>query len=234
MTGDAAVDALLGEIVVDWTDAGVLGELCQLVRTVWRTNVDRYEPTRLGDDAMSLGVQSSRNVCNLAVRRLAATPDVRARDTKTLEIEYSGRTLHTGKIPSRSRSWEVSSVNWSVSEVRTSSAEINSKVYLPVSGTLFDGSAALPGQPVNPRALRRLMMVWQGFDDGSTRSWLGFPRLGDDPWFGVRLIDDGSGGRGSVPAADRTPAPPAPDFDSMREPTVDLVRRRSPAKRPSS
>lgn len=53
---DAAARALLDELVVSWTNGGALGVLRELVPAVWRRNVDRYEPVRLGDDAVSLGV----------------------------------------------------------------------------------------------------------------------------------------------------------------------------------
>ncbi|MQA16994.1 MAG: hypothetical protein GEV09_23540 [Pseudonocardiaceae bacterium] len=230
MIEDAAARALLDESVVEWTEGDVLGPLCEVVRTVWRTNVDRYEPVKLGDDAVSIGVQSSRNVCNLAVRRLATTPGVQARDAKTLVINYRGRVLHSGKIGSRSRSWDVSSVDWSLSDVRTTCAEANTKAYVPVEGTLFEGVGPVRGQPDDPRVLRHLLLVWQGFDDGSIRVWLGFPRLGTPPWFAVVLVDNGSGGRGGVPADGDSPVPPMPDFDSLDAPSVDIARR--PERKP--
>jgi hypothetical protein len=231
MIEDAAARALLDETVVEWTNGEVLGPLCEVVRTVWRTNLDRYEPVRLGDDAVSIGVQSSRNVCNRAMRRLASTRDVQARDAKTLVINYRGRVLYSGKIGSRSRSWDVSSINWSLSEVRSASAQANTMAYVPVEGTLFEGVGAMPGQPADPRVLRHLLLMWQGFDDGTTRAWLGFPRLGAVPWFAVALIDDGSGGRGGIPADGDSPVPPMPDdFDSLNEPSVDIARR--PERKP--
>lgn len=225
MIEDAAARALLDEVVVAWTNGGVLGVLRELVPTVWRRNVDRYEPGVAGDDATSLGIQSSRNLCNLAVRGLVGVPDVRARDVKTLEVTYQGRVLHAGKVGSGSQTWEVSSVDWSDSEVRTTSAEANTKVYLPVAGTLFESMGALPGQPTDPRALRYLQLMWQGFDDGGTRTWLGFPRLGGEAWFSVVLLDDDRGGQGGRPVNGDAPVPPAPDFDTMGEPELGLARR---------
>jgi hypothetical protein len=218
---DAGVQALLDEIVVDWTDGGVLDVLRELVPIVWRRNLDRYEPARLGDDAMTLGVQSSRNLCNLAVRRLASMTGV----------TYKGRVLHAGKVTSRSPVWDVSAVDWSQSEVRTTCAEINTKAYMPTTGTLFETVGALPGQRVDPRALRRLQLMWQGFDDGGTRAWLGFPRLGIAAWFAVVQLDDGRGGRGGLPVDD-APMPPVPDFDTLGEPVLGLARRAQPEARP--
>jgi hypothetical protein len=221
---DAAAQALLDEVVNEWTDGDVLGVLRELVPTVWRKNVDRYEP-RLGDDPTTLGIQSSRNLCNLAVRQLVGVPGVQARDVKTLEVTYRGRVLHAGKIRSRSRSWNVSSVDWADSDVRSICAEANTNAYLPVAGTLFGDLGPLSGQPVDPRALRHLMLMWQGFDDGGTRTWLGFPCLGTKPWFAVVLLDDDHGGHGGIPADGEAPVPPAPDFDTLGEPDLDVARR---------
>lgn len=225
MIEDAAAQTLLNEVVTAWTDGGPLGVLRELVPTVWRRNIARHEPARLGDDRMSLGVQSSRNLCNLTVRGLVGAPGVHARDAKTLEVTFQGRTLHAGKVGSSSPSWDVSSVDWSHSEVRTLRAEANSNAYLPVAGTLFETLGALPGQPVDPRVMRHLQLMWQGFDDGGTRTWLGFPRLGADAWFAVVLLDDNSGGQGGRTLDGDTPLPPAPDFDTLREPALDLARR---------
>ena len=222
---DAAAQALLDEVVAAWTDGGPLGVLRELVPTVWRRNIARHEPARLGDDRMSLGVQSSRNLCNLAVRGLVGVPGVQARDAKTLEVTYQGRTLHAGKVGSSSPSWDVSSVDWSHSEVRTLCAEANSKAYMPVAGTLFETVGALPGQPVNPRVMRHLQLMWQGFDDGGTRTWLGLPRSGAESWFAVVLLDDNAGGHGGRTLDGDVPLPPSPDFDTLSEPALDLARR---------
>lgn len=224
MMEDVAAQALLDEVVAEWAEGDALGALRELVPTVWRQNMIRYEP-RLGDDATTIGQQSSRNLCNLAVRRLRGLDGVQARDARTLEVTHRGRTLHVGKVPSRSRNWKVSSVDWSTSEVRTLCAEANTEAYMPVAGTLFGNMGPLPGQPADPRALRHLMLVWQGFDDGTTRTWLGFPRLGADPWFAVVLLDDDRGGRGGMPADGGTPVPPTPDFDTLGEPNLDVARR---------
>lgn len=232
MIEDAAARELLDQTVAEWTSGEVLGVLCGLVRAVWRRNVDRYEPVRLGDDALSLGMQSSRNVCNLAVRQLAAVPGVEARDAKTLEVTYRKRVLHIGKITSRSESWQVSSVDWSQSDVRSTCAEANTAAYVPVEGTLFEDVGPLPGQPADPRLLRHLMLMWQGLDDGRTRSWLGFPRTGESRWFAVVRVGDEPGGRGGVPADDTTPVPPVPDFDTLSEPSLEIVRR--PVRKPRS
>ena len=222
MIEDAAARALLDELITEWTDGGVLEPLRTLVSTVWSRNLDRHEPA-LGDDAQSLGIQSSRNICNLAVGRLGGLDGVRARDAKTLEVTYDRRVLHIGKVGSRSRAWYIAGIDWAQSEVRTTSAQANSEAYMPVEGTLLEPLGPLPGQPADPAALLHLHLAWQGFDDGGTRTWLGFPREGEPAWFAVVLLDDNPGSRSSQPR-DTGPVPTS-DFDSLREPTVELTRR---------
>jgi hypothetical protein len=185
---DAAAAALLDRVVAEWTDGGVLGELRALVGAVWQRNLRRQDRA-LGDDAVTLGVQSSRNLCNLAVERLTGIDGVLARDLNTLEVGYRGRILHTGKVGSTSPGWAVESMTWSDSEVRETGAANNTTAYVSVVGTLFEDEDPLPGQPADPAALRYLHLAWQGFEDGRTRAWLGFPRLGEHPWFAVTRLE---------------------------------------------
>jgi len=186
---DVAAQEFLEQVTDEWAATGVLGVLRQLVDQVWRRDLARHDP-ELGDDAMSLGMQASRNLCNLTVRRLQGVPGVVAQDRKTLEVGYAGRVLHVGKAPSDSPTWAVDQVDWSESDVREAAAAANSAAYQPSSGTLFEGWEALPGQNLDPSALLHLHLTWQGLADGSTRSWLGFPQLGSWPWFAVLLLDE--------------------------------------------
>jgi hypothetical protein len=117
-------------------------------------------------------------------------PGVVARDRRTLEVGYHGRVLHVGKAPSDSPNWQVDQVDWADSEVREHAAAANTAAYQSSSGTLFEGWDALPGQNLDPSALEHLHLTWQGLADGSTRTWLGFPKLGSPPWFAVLLLDD--------------------------------------------
>ena len=220
MMDDPAARAVLDEVIEEWTAGGVLGELRALVGTVWRTNLDRLEP-RLGDDAVTVGIQSSRNLCNLAVRRLRPLDEVHARDVKTLEVGYRGRVLHTSKIEAG-----VGAVDWSdTSDIRHRAAERNTLAYLPVVGTLDEAFGPLPGQSGDPAALQYLHLAWQGLPDGRTRAWLGFPRLGEEPWFALAPIEEDDGGSGGARIARTDPTGPAPDFDRLGEPELDLVRR---------
>jgi hypothetical protein len=191
---------------------------------VWRTNLDRHE-RRLGDDALTLGLQSSRNLCNLAVRQLANVDGVAARDARTLEVTYRGRVLHTGKVGSTSPTWDMGWVDWSDSDVRYSGAEANTAAYMPVAGTLFEPVGPVPGQPADPSVMRHLHLSWQGPPDGTTRAWLGVPRLGDEAWFAVVLLEDDGGGRGGMAPDGAAPVSPPPDFDTLGEPPLRVARR---------
>lgn len=228
---DSAAQKLLSKVVAEWSGDGPLGDLTELVRTVWRTNVDRYEP-RLGDDTTVLGIQSSRNLANLAAARLQGQAGVGVSNVRTLEVGFQGRMLHAGKVRSRSLSWDVMSVDWSESEVRTTSAEKNSAAYVSAEGTLFEDAAPLAGQPTDPKMLRELVLMWQGFQGGGTRTWVGFPRIGVSTWFAVTLIDDNRDGSGGLPLTTGTPVPPAPTFDALAEPALAVARKAIPRERP--
>jgi hypothetical protein len=227
---DLAALELLEQVTDDWAATGVLGALRELVGQVWRTDLNRYEP-ELGDDAMSLGMQASRNLCNLTARRLQGVPGVRARNGRTLEVSYRGRVLHVGKAPSDSLTWDVDQVDWADSEVREHAATANSAAYQSASGTLFEDWDALPGQNLDPSALRHLHLTWQGLADGSTRTWLGFPQLGTPPWYAVLLLDDARVGDATIDVTAVTEDDGAPitlnlpDFDALGEPDVPVTRR---------
>ena len=222
---DFAAQELLEQVTDEWAATGVLRVLRELVDQVWRTDLERYDH-ELGDDAMSLGMQASRNLCNLTVRRLQGRPGVLARDRRTLEIGYAGRVLHVGKAPSDSPTWDVDQVDWADSEVREHAAAANTAAYQSSSGTLFENWDALPGQNLDPSALLHLHLTWQGLADGSTRSWLGFPQLGLRPWFAVLLLDDARVGDVTIDLTAVEPRPPAvidlelPGHGRLSDPTV--------------
>jgi hypothetical protein len=185
---DPGAVEVLEEVLADWLLHGPLAVVVQLVERVWRTDLARHDRS-LGDDAQTLGILASRNLCNLTVERLRDVPGVTARDRRTLEVRYNGRLLHVGKAPSDAETWAVSSMDWSSSEVRDDAARANSEAYLPAQDTLFE-FVPLPGRAHVASALTHLHLTWQGFPDGSTRAWLGFPRLGVPPWFAVMALDE--------------------------------------------
>lgn len=215
---DAAHDLLL-TVVDDWSRAGILPTLRAVTSEVWPRNLDRHEPD-LGDDPMTLGVQSSRNVRNLAVRRLEdAGIDARIEE-QSLRIKHANRVLHINKAAAVSPSWDIDSQRWDDSEVRLLGAQANSQAYYPSDGALF------PVRAGDPEALKHLHLTWQGLEGGPTRAWVGFPRLGDIPWFAVTpLAEADPVNRALRPPA--APLPPSPNFDAMqpRQPEVKLKPR---------
>jgi hypothetical protein len=226
---DDAACELLHDVVADWTTNGPLGVLHEIARRVWLTDVTRYEPD-LGDDPLSLGIQASRNLCNLAVAEMSGMPGVAAVDRRTLEVRYGGRVLHTGKAPSEDPAWDVSSLDWSSSEVRDEAARRNTLAYQPLTGTLFEELGPVHGQRVDAAALLNLHFLWQGFPDGTIRSWLGFPRLGQPPWFAVLRLDDADGASGlGLPELTPAGSSPGASFDVLGEPSVPVIRRVTPA-----
>lgn len=230
MPADGPAYELLQEVTAAWAAEGPLRVLQDLAKQVWRTDVDRFEPG-LGDDATSLGIQASRNLCNLAVRALGEQAGTVARGGKTLEVQFGGRTLHTGKAPSQSPTWDIWSIDWSDSDVRDDAARANSAAYQPTEGTLLEYLPPVPGQGVEQDALRYLHLMWQGFEDGTSRAWLGFPSLGREPWFAVQPLESSGGGSGGL-SSDISPAPstpPPPSFDALGEPPVPVTRRAQPA-----
>ena len=226
VTDDGAVQQLLAEVAEQWQRGGVLDPLCDLVRQVWRADLDRFEP-ELGDDLMSLGVQASRNLSNLAVRELSDVPHVIAQHKKTLEIGFGGRVLHAGKAPSDSSDWSIDHVDWSDSEVRESAAAANTAAYQSSAGTLFEDLEPVSGQRINPAALRHLHLTWQGFADGGTRTWLGFPQLGIRPWYAVMLLDDASLIGATLDQAVVPGTAALPNFSDLHEPDLRINRRPS-------
>lgn len=227
MQFDGAALSLLREVAEDWEANGPLSVLREVTRRVWFKDVDRHEP-KLGDDAMTLGVLASRNICNLVVEELRDAPGVVARDLRTLEIGFAGRVLHVSKAPPQGPDWDVSRVDWSASDVRDDAARVNSAAYQPVEGTLFEALGPLPGQSVDAVRLRNLHYVWLGDPDGTTREWLGFPRLEPPFWFAVIELGEGRDHRGQdgEPLGPRSPQGPPPSFDELGEPAVPLSRRR--------
>ncbi|RBY92238.1 hypothetical protein DQ244_08065 [Blastococcus sp. TBT05-19] len=216
MAYDEAAQALLLEVIEDWTACGIFPTIREVTSEVWPRNLDRHEPD-LGDDAMSLGVQSSRNVRNLAVRRLQEDGhDARVAD-HTLVVKRSGRVLHINKARAVSSAWDIDTQRWDDSEVRLLGARANSQAYFPSDGALFAVRAG------DPQALKHLHLTWQGLEHGPTRAWVGFPRIGDVPWFAVAPLAEAD----PVQREHRPPVgplQPSPNFDAMqtREPEVKL------------
>jgi hypothetical protein len=231
---DHAAEMLLASVIAEWRNDGPLGDLEHVVQDVWRTNVVRHEPA-LGDDSISLGLQSARNICNRAVRQLRGKPGVVVHGGLTLDVRFRGRTLHVGKAtPDLSRTWSVWSVDWASSDVRDEAAAANWACYQPFTGTLLESLPPLPGQPLDVEALRYLHLAWQGFvDEGHCRAWLGFPSAGPQPWIAVLpLFDTADGERRNPDLAPRDRiGTSGPSFDQIPEPSLPVTIRRAPKER---
>src|SRR3954452_19519814 len=199
----ADVEGYLREVIDDWWHRGPLAAIHELVGEVWVANVARFQPEERGDDALSLGIQSARNICNLAVRRCQGTPGVTVYGGPTLTVHFAGRVLHLGKAtPEQSRDWNIWSIDWSHSDVRDRAAELNSQAYQSSGDTLFAGLELDVGDPT---ALRHLHLAWQGFvADAGTRVWVGFPQAGARPWYAVVPLGQ-DGATGLVPAPSPLP-----------------------------
>lgn len=226
-----SADAVLAEVVADWRSSGPLPEIIEVIETVWRTNLDRFEPGALGDDAMSLGIQCSRNIMNLCVNRFRTrSNEIIVRGGVTLEASYHGRTMHFSKVGPQTRSWEPYSIDWDSSDVRMDGARMNAAAYTPIEGTLFDGTTGitLPGPMGNPAELRHLHLAWQGLTDTHTRVFMGFPTTGPVPWSAVMLVHDGGAHGGGVPISPNE-TPTMRGHDTLAEPALSL-RRRTPAR----
>ena len=200
----ADVEGYLCEVIDDWWHRGPLAVIHDLVGEVWCANVERFQPEERGDDALSLGIQSARNICNLAVRRCQSMPGVRVYGGLTLTVHFGGRVLHLGKAtPEQSLDWNIWSVDWSHSDVRDRAADLNSQAYQPSGDTLFSGLDVDVG---DPSALRHLHLAWQGIvAAAATRVWVGFPQAGPLPWFAVVPLGPG-GATSHVRASSRAAA----------------------------
>ena len=221
----------LGRVLEDW--AHVLDVLNLLVGQVWRGNRGRHEPARMGDDATTLGILSSRNLANLAVAALTGIPGVTAANRNTLEVSYAGRVLHAGKAPSDSPTWDVHWINWAGSDIRTDGAnansagyaDANSSVYSSAAGTLFEDTDVLQAHTGSPHDLRYLHLLWQGFPDATVRTWLGFPGAGTVPWHAVTLRAEPGDGSSRLLPDTSGPIPPGSHYDELTEPPVPVTRR---------
>ena len=224
MRGDAAAARVLDEVVEQWTGAGVLGELCDRAQRAWRANLDRHDED--DDDALVLGIRSSRNLAHQTVRALAGASGISAElvGGRSLRVRHAGRTLGVSKAPSGSPTWSPHAMDWSTSEVRQAAAETNAAAYAGTEGALF----TLRGAD-DPQLLSEIHLVWLGLAEGGTRSWVGFPRTGDAPWFAVADLGTRGHVGASVPASPATASSAPARFDELAEAETPMGLRRKPA-----
>lgn len=235
MIEDAAVRSHLEEVVRQGSADGPLSVLCTLIDTVWRRNLDRQD-SEVGDDAVVLGVQCSRNILHLAKPIIGQIEEVEADGARTLEVRFAGKTLHVSKVTSRDPAWSPQLITWDNSDVRLRAAQANTQVYAPSEGTLF--ASLLDGvySPLNakPETLPFLHLAWQGLEEGGTRVFVGFPQINTSPWLAVKEIANGRPGTGGMPMPTDVSPTPSPDHDTLAEPEVALKRRRPSAEEEGS
>jgi hypothetical protein len=182
-------DDLLAEVIAEWTASGVLLDLVQLVRDVWSKNITRHEPG-LGDDALTLGLTSSRNLANRTVELFGSRPDVTAElENNSLRVVHRGRILRAYKLPGKSILADPEEADWDSSTSKLQGPSENSWWTQP---SLFD---RLPGEPSEPGTTpgpKYLHLAWAGDPDtGDVAVHLGFPcdrELFGSPWLAVDLV----------------------------------------------
>lgn len=227
MNEDPAARSHLEEVIRHARAEGPLDDLCALIEKVHETNRKRHEP-KLGDDALSFGIQCHRNILRLAPARIGNMQEVEVSGFQTLEISFAGKVWHLSKVASRKATWSPHQIRWDSSEVRLRAARANTGLYWPSEETLF---ASLPPNDrslysTKPQALHYLHLAWQGLDEDGIRIFAGFPRVGSSPWLAVVELTIGRGGTGGLPLPSDVSPTSSPDHDAMAEPTVAVKRRR--------
>ncbi len=197
---DAASQERLRNIVAELRAEGVVDMLERVVARVWRVNVDRYEPSELGDTNRSLGITACENIRTLVMReRWAASNPAGLGDSvrvtapnDSLLVEAAGVKLHVMKSAPAIRltepRWDTD-FTWSgESDVRVAAAAANTAGYNPyrAEGGLFEDLFPAVG---NVSQVRETFLVWAGGSESPlTGGWLGLPTLGDQPWLAVENL----------------------------------------------
>ena len=205
--------------------------MCKIVAEVYVRNAARHDPV-LGDDATTFGITTSRNVANLAVRRLSGVGDVRARLVDTaLEICCGGYIIRQYKLPGDTRDVSVDSISWEDSDAKLDGAIENS-----AAGQLAFDRDWEPGREAFDQvvpSMRHLRLAHAGdLETGECVIYLGFPRdhrNGGPPWFDVAVVwgepsamDVTSSESGRTAG---TALAPGPSYDELPLPDVDLAPR---------
>lgn len=231
---DPAAQQRLRDVADDLRDLGLIDLLQEVVRDVWRYNVDRYDPEEIGDTNRSLGVTATENVRSLVLRRMGPDGDERldrqlrasGADNSLLIYAPGGTRLRVMKGPPSEQLTEPRwmQTEWS-SEVRLDAASANHANYIPVGvNDLFDGAVAPSGAA---SLLREVFLVWAGGARSPlTAGWLGFPTRDSVPWLAIERLwwdkPEESLGYGSSAG----PLSDGDTFDTrpMAEPQVELKR----------
>ena len=172
----------------------------RIVARVWKANVDRFEPSELGDTNRSLGITASENIRTLVIREswaasnpacLGESVHVTAPNDSLL-VRAAGVKLHVMKsapaVTLAEPRWDTDFTWTGESDVRIAAAAANAAGYNPyrIEGGLFEDMFPAAG---NVSQLREAFLVWAGGSASPfTGGWLGLPTLGDLPWLAVENL----------------------------------------------
>ncbi len=241
---DEAAKARLQDIAPGLRAAGVIGMLERIIAHVWKVNIDRFEPTEIGDTNRSLGITATENIRTLVLREawaadnpagLSKSVHVTAPNDSLL-VEAAGVRLRAMKsspaITLTEPRWD-SDFNWHAeSDIRLEAATANAAIcnqFLAVPGGLFE-EIELPADWAAD--LSEVFLVWAGGSNNPlTGGWIGLPTISDRPWLAVENM--WWHGMGDVTSGDRDSDSPASDTFADRNapnPVVSLKRRSKTAQ----
>ncbi len=237
---ELAAQERLKEIGAVLRGEAVLSMFERVVARVWKVNVDRFEPSEVGDTNRSLGITAAENIRSLIVREAwdAANPVGLGSGVKvtapndSLLVEVAGVRLHVMKsapaIALTEPDWDVD-FRWAgESEVRKDAATANTACvgnYLAVPGGLFEDEPAEEGAAAR---LREAMLVWAGGSNSPfTGGWIGLPVLGERPWLAVENVWWHKPGTSS-PGSREGEGPAADTFSARDLPSVAVALKQRP------
>lgn len=219
-------ERLLSETIADWTATGILSEVVAVVIEVWAVNTDRHD-TGAGDDALTLGLVSSRNIANRIEAEFLPRRGVIADQHKnSLRVIHHGRTLRIYKLGGTTIDVDPESVDWNTSATKLSGPMDNTLMQQLSLTDVPEGKAAFAGSI--PEGPEHLHLAWAGDpSDSKVAVYVGFPRdnrAGGSPWYAVECVH-----RDDL----QTPLPVVststngtPRYDELSVPALDVRARR--------
>lgn len=242
---DAEARQYLDSLAESFRDSELLEWLHKTISEVWSINMDRYEPTALGDTAGAFGILSADNIRQRALKasregRGVWSAGVRASNPEgSLQITTGGVNVHILKAPrsgSRIPAWERD-FRWDTkSYSRLNAAIRNTRLSPPDQvlagqGALFE--PALDRDYPATLSYSDVFLVWSGEElTGLTAGWLGIPVLGPSPWIAVSQPlwrDESRDGSLSSTSSPKLPVS-AVDFDGLDEPEPQIRMKARPSR----
>lgn len=241
-TWDPDATTRLQQQISSLRDEGVVDMFERIVARVWKFNVDRHEPTEIGDTNRSLGINASENIRTLSLRerwkpdREANTVTERIHidaPNDSLRVRAPGLTVRIMKSAAapdlKEPRWD-DAFNWKAeSDVRLNATRSNMGGYNPFligPGGLFEDLFPPTGSVAQ---LREAFLIWSGGSDSPfTAGWLGFPTTGERPWLAIEnLWWHGPGRSGALAGASDGVEPDGDSFTTREapEPSIKLKRR---------